>query len=238
MGREEASAAADLVTGAFAIRQLMEELSRSHAPLSLSDSEGRDITPAGWIEHVDAASGWLCLSEQTEGDAIRPGSRLRVRGRVDGVAVVFTIDIVDITAPPAAGGALCRFPLPQHAERIQRRGAYRIRAPLGKLGELVRRVDGSERRYPVLDLSGDGIGVLATGAHGCETGELWRHCRLEIEKDNPIPCDLTVRTLGGLLDIDGVRIGCAFERPTPEARRTIEKYVLDFQRAARGLARS
>lgn len=238
MGREEASAAPDLVTGAFAIRQLLDELSRSHAPLSISRLGSGFDTLTGWIEQVDGASGWLRPSEIAPDAQIRPGNRFRVQGRLDGVAIIFTIEVLDVIPTSDAPGALCRFPLPASAERLQRRGAYRVRAPRGRLGEVIRRINGSERRYPVLDLSGDGVGILAADAPGCDPDELWRHCRLEIANEAPIPCDLTVRTLSTVLDGFGTRIGCSFERPSPEAKRAIEKFVLDFQRASRGLNRA
>jgi c-di-GMP-binding flagellar brake protein YcgR len=233
--RDESSAAPDLVTGPYAVRQLLEALSRSHAPLDIGISGQCRGWLTGWIEAVDARTGWLRIAASPSDEAPQAGSRLSVKGRADGVEVNFEVEIVEHERPSSASEALLRFLLPARAERLQRRGAYRIQAMRGgRLGELARRMNGSERRHAVLDLSGDGVGILVERNNAPSPGDIWRNCRLEIDQEAPIPCDLTVRTLQALPHGNSLRVGCAFERLPAEVRRSVERYVIDFQRAARG----
>ena len=78
-----------------------------------------------------------------------------------------------------------------------------------------------------------GLASIAPGS-----GEIWRHCRLEIPGYAPIPCDLEVRFVSeGLLgEAAGSRVGCEFHRPTPETQRAIQIYVMDVERISRARA--
>lgn len=235
--RDDPSAAPDLVTGPYAVRQLLDTLSRSHAPLTLGTDGQTRARLVGWIETVDARTGRLRVTRSPADAVPQAGSRLSVQGRADGVEVNFEIELVGLEGSQSATEALFRFLLPARAERLQRRGAYRIRALRnGRLGELARRTNGGERRHPVLDLSGDGLGILVERDNAPSPGDIWRNCRLEIDQEAPIPCDLAIRTLQAVPNARGLRVGCAFERLPAEVRRSVEKYVIDFQRSARGKA--
>lgn len=235
MKRDEPSTTPDLVTGMLAIRQLLEALSRSHEPLAIACPDVPEAPLTGWIEAVEESAGHLRLGTEPACELPRAGSRLNIRGRADGVEVAFEIDVIDRQPGTRDGEPMYRFKLPARAERLQRRDAYRIRAMRGhSLGDLVRRLGGSERQYPIVDLSGDGVGLLVDDGSPPATGDVWRNCRLEFGDEAPIPCDLAVRTLTRSPEGSTLRVGCAFEHPPAETRRSIEKYVLDFQRATRG----
>ena len=234
MTRDDPTPAPEEVTGPLAVRQLLELLSRSTAPLTIHRTGAEAAMLDGWLEDISVPSGKIRLLRLLPATLPVPGSRLRVLGRVEGVEVRFELTVDRSEEVHGSSDAICSFALPVRAERLQRRSTYRVRArQVGHLGAVARRLDGSERFYPVLDLSGDGLALLVAEGQPPSPGELWRHCRLEIERDHPIPCDLVVRALTTPPEVQGTRVGCAFDRPSAEALRSIERYVIDIQRSTR-----
>ena len=115
----------------------------------------------------------------------------------------------------------------------QRRDAFRVNPPETYPVEcVIRSMGDAQNVYRVLDLSPEGLALMLGPGHPTpESGESWSHCRIEIPGYPPIPCDLVVRFVSDTLMGDGQsrRIGCEFDRPSPQAQRALQIYVTDLQ---------
>lgn len=231
------------------IRQILEQLRRHRSMLSIATTAGLRPIGHGRLEAIAPGFVWLRLEGSPDSASFHEGTRFAVSTCADGVTIQFELALRHAGAESEGIVTRLSCALPTRLLRIQRREAYRIRDDAGlPLGDLVRRVDGGERTHPLLDLSGDGLAIVLPSRDTPDIGTLWRHCRLEFPDLPPVPCDLRVRALApessgaGETDQAWSRVGCVFERPSTEAQRRIEAYVIAVQRHARarreGLART
>jgi c-di-GMP-binding flagellar brake protein YcgR len=228
------------------IRQVLEQLQRAGARLALRVSGDERSIGAGRIEALGPGFAWLRVDNELTATWMRDGLRLEASTRADGIAIRFEVVLRHVIADPEGRGIRLSCALPRELVRVQRREAYRIRtAGVHALGNRVRRIPGGELAYTLLDLSADGVAIELPAAELPELGTLWRHSRLEFPGYPPIPCDLRVRALGpeaaateeGRPEDARLRVGCVFERPSPEAQRAIQAYVIAVQRHARSAGR-
>lgn len=125
--------------------------------------------------------------------------------------------------------------LPAVGWRIQRRNAFRVRAPLHDNAEVVlRQPDRSEWRCPLIDLSVGGLAVwLPDGLKVPEAGTTWHHCRIEASGLDAIPCDLVLIRSDNPEPNDRVRLCCEYDRLPSDPARRIQLYVMDIEKRSR-----
>jgi len=222
------------------IQQILEQLRRDRTPLSLGVVGGNPEPTTGRLETLAPGFVWLRLEGTPDPALLREGIRLAVSTRTDGVTIRFELVLRHAGAERDSSGVRLSCARPRQLVRIQRREAYRIRDSAGlPLGDLIRRVPGGECAHPLLDLSADGLAIALPLEETPAIGTVWRYCRLELPELPPVPCELRVCAIGiessdvGGSDSSWRRVGCAFERPSPEAQRSIQAYVIAVQRHAR-----
>jgi c-di-GMP-binding flagellar brake protein YcgR len=221
------------VTDAQTIRLMLIELMTGGHRLSLVPLGActrnlaglRLLTDERGIRLTHASGEWPALAELIDATITAEvrGARLR-------------FEAASPTLEAHEGGTALRLAWPQRLLRLQERDAFRVQ-PADQPGPqcVLRTEPGRERAHAVLDLSALGLSLhwpASVPAPG--VGELWLHCRLEIPGRAPLPCDLRVRAVNPLSgDDDAARkIGCEFDRPTPETQRAAQVYVLETERAA------
>jgi c-di-GMP-binding flagellar brake protein YcgR len=222
------------------IQQILEQLRRDRTPLSLGVAGGNSDLAIGRLETLAPGFLWLRLEGAHDPALLRDGVRLTVSTQADGVTIHFELALRHAGAERDGTGVRLSCARPKQIVRVQRREAYRVRDTTGMpLGDLIARIPGGERPYPLLDLSADGLAIALPVQEIPEVGTVWRYCRLELPELPPVPCELRVCAIGiEAPEADGTdsswrRVGCAFERPSPEAQRSIQAYVIAVQRHAR-----
>ena len=218
------------VTDPGAIAQVLDDLVQARAVVALHSRDGG--------ADLSRLTGWDARGLRLDPPA--DDRRLAALTRTAGLTAVASLDGVryqfDLQTPVPANDAaypalVCT--LPQRAYRLQRRDAFRVNPPETYPVECVIRSMGDEQNvYRVLDLSPEGLALILGPGHPTpESGESWSHCRVEIPGYPPIPCDLVVRFVSDTLMGDGQsrRIGCEFDRPSPQAQRALQVYVTDLQ---------
>ena len=222
------------------IQQILEQLRRDRTPLALGVTGSPPAMAVGRLETLAPGFLWLRLEDTPDPALLRDGVRFAVSTQADGVTIRFELALRHAGAERDGGAMRLSCALPRQLVRIQRREAFRIRDGAGMpLGDLVRRVPGGEHPHPLLDLSADGLAIALPAHETPDVGTVWRHCRLEFPDLPPVPCELRVCAIGPEpCDTDSAdhgwqRVGCSFERPSPEAQRSIQAYVIAVQRHAR-----
>jgi c-di-GMP-binding flagellar brake protein YcgR len=233
-------AASPPIDAPLEIQQILEQLRRDRTALSLGVAGGTSDLAIGRLETLAPGFVWLRLEGAPDAALLRDGIRLTVSAKVDGVTIRFELALRHAGAERDGTGLRLSCARPTQLVRVQRREAYRIRDTAGiPLGDLIRRIPGGERPDPLLDLSADGLAIALPAQETPEMGTVWRYCRLELPELPPVPCELRVCAIGiAPPEADDTnsswrRVGCTFERPSPEAQRSIQAYVIAVQRRAR-----
>ena len=227
-----------VVEGPLAMKAVLEDLLRERALITLYSAANPEEFVVSQILRADAHGIRLDFTTDESRRNALMGAGIVVVAFLDRIKIQFECPHPQVSLQEGLSVLVCQMPDRMH--RIQRRDAFRVRPPVRRPVEcVVRPTQGGERTYRVLDVSASGVALMASAdAPAPGSGEIWRHCRLEIPGYAPIPCDLEVRFVSeGLLgEAAGSRVGCEFHRPTPETQRAIQIYVMDVERISRARA--
>lgn len=228
-----------VVEGPLAMKAVLEDLLRERALITLYSAANPEEFVVSQILRADAQGIRLDFTTDESRRNALMGAGIVVVAFLDRIKIQFECRHPQVSQHEGLSVLVCQMPDRMH--RIQRRDAFRVRPPVRRPVECVVRPTqgGGERTYRVLDVSASGVALMASADTPTPgSGEIWRHCRLEIPGYAPIPCDLEVRFVSeGLLgEAAGSRVGCEFHRPTPETQRAIQIYVMDVERISRARA--
>lgn len=221
------------VRGPLAIRAVLDDLVRERPLVSLYSSRNFDQFVVSQILGWDESGvRFDFVTDQGRRSALLGADRVVILAFLDRIKIQF--DALELSPGAEGDKPILRCAVPQVLYRIQRRETFRVR-PAGRINAdcVVRMGAGDERVYRVADISAGGLGLtLPPGEPLPASGDSWQHCRLEIPGYPAIPCSLAVRVVADGLrgDSNGTRIGCEFIRPTPQAQRAVQLYVMDLER--------
>lgn len=226
------------VDGALGVLALIRELVASNALFALyapNDHESFAISRIISLSRERIVVD-LNTSASRAGEILRDGPILAV-GFLERVKVQFTLEPTDRIAQDGSTHVVCR--APSRAYRIQRREAYRVFPPSQHEISIVLRIgDGVEAEMPLLNLSVGGASVGWSTAHKePRVGQHFEHCRIEAGAEGAIPCTISVRQVGELVETDaraktGQRqVGLVFEALPPPVERRIQRLVNELERA-------
>jgi c-di-GMP-binding flagellar brake protein YcgR len=218
------------IAGAREIGWTLQHIVAARAPVTLHRAtDHHSFLVAHLLAHAPAFLRFELLDATARDHALLAADRLVAVALIDRIKLQF--DACEPRLLHEGGFMQLRCAFPRRIVRIQRREAFRVRPPeRHPVVCVLRSADGTERHLRVHDISADGLALTVPGSEpALSPGEIWRHCRLEIEGLPPIPCDIEIRTLGNAAR-GSVRVGCGFHRPRPESQRAIQRYVIDVQR--------
>jgi hypothetical protein len=231
-GRE---AAYEPVVDPQAIRLMLTELMVRERPLKLTPAGGGAVPPLDDLRLRVSREG-LTLTGPGSGDIVDaiPFADAILSTDLHGARLRFHAQSPRLIRDQDRWALQMGWPL--RLLRLQERSAFRIRPSEPAHAMCVLRSGvGQERVHRVVDLSADGLALAWPDAMPRpEPDHVWQHCRLELPGQAPIPCDLRVRAIheprAG--EAGGLRVGCEFDRPTPETQRAAQRYVIAAEREA------
>lgn len=157
---------------------------------------------------------------------------------IDKVKVQFSLEklsSIQYEGYPAFSGAV-----PDKLLRLQRREFFRLSIPISapvNLNADVRRGDGNtiELDIPLWDISGGGIGLLATTeqAQYLQRGDVLNECRILLPDETALSVNLVIRNMLEVTSRNGtrlVRIGCEFVNMPPSRLNIVQRYITRIER--------
>lgn len=167
------------------------------------------------------------------------GSRILVVGHLRDIKIQFVVTGAVRTGTRQDPAIRC--PLPETLYRIQRRASHRVRIfPVGLVQvrmkvetshpvDTTRRI-ATEKIYPVVDLSTDGLGFQWPGDIALpEIGTRFGDVLLESQEWSPIACWLEVVRVMGAETVTGRVIGCQLG-VAPTSATTLARSLIGLQR--------
>ena len=171
-------------------------------------------------------------------------TRLLAADRIIFIADVEGVDCqfkaTSITKAKYQGEPVFAIPIPDSILWVQRREFFRVRVPLGVPAYCeVKQVDGSYRKYKVIDISSGGISLHDEFQDiDLETGVVLSACKLELPEYGHGQINLEVRNIlpyriGS--KPAGKKIGCSFVNLGMSFAATIQRYINSVEAARRRL---
>jgi c-di-GMP-binding flagellar brake protein YcgR len=163
---------------------------------------------------------------------------LTVVGTPGSVKIQFRLQNVEEVASPGKSGRPGRHLLtalvPAEGWRVQRRNAFRVQPPAGDRAVVILRQPGkAEQAGLVTDISVGGLAVTWPADDPPPLGARLRHCRVEAEGIDPIPCDLRVVRVDTAPGSSLPTVSCEFEGMPHTVSRFVQLYVMDIEKRAR-----
>ncbi|MGD8926116.1 MAG: flagellar brake protein [Thioalkalispiraceae bacterium] len=164
--------------------------------------------------------------------------RILFKADVEGVDCQFKAS--SITKAKLHGEPVFAIPIPESILWVQRREFFRVRIPLGvPVFCEVKQVDGSYRKYKVLDISSGGISLHDEYKDlNLEAGIVLSACTLELPEHGHGQVNLEVRNILPYRQGDrdaGKKIGCSFVNLGMSFAATIQRYINAVEAARRRL---
>lgn len=155
-------------------------------------------------------------------------NRAVVKTDYDGIVAQFSIK--DIRKARLQGKPTFACSLPESILWLQRRDAYRVKIPLSeKVTCEVIHGDDQSVIYPVLDISGGGIGLFdANDELELEPGNVFNNCKLSLGKYDSAYIDLEIRNhlvINPQNPSAGHRCGCAFLNLSSNFEASMQKFI-------------
>lgn len=222
------------IDGTMAVRALVRELiaTRSLVTLYAGDNVGPYVVSRVLSLEADTIEFDFDFPE-AQRQPLLAAPILTVVGAPGSVKIQFAVTDFEVSDP--AGGAVLTAPIPAVGWRVQRRNAFRVRPPeVDQAVVVVRRGAGKELATRLDDLSAGGLALLwPAGEPVPELGLTLRHCRIEAEHIDPIPCDLRLIRAPATPDGQPVRISAEFYAMPQAVSRHVQMYVVDVEKRER-----
>jgi c-di-GMP-binding flagellar brake protein YcgR len=218
------------------ILALMRALARERALLGCRFGTGASRLPTRVLS-MDPALGELVLElgrDLAKEASRHEGQAACLVGLLDGVKVQFEADGAQVIA--GNGNPALRVRLPESVVRLQRREAFRLRAPVLRPPEcLVPAGPGHPAsRFRVLDLSCEGLALVASpGQPDFAVGSRLAACTLDLPGAVPLRVDLDVIRAAEHVTPSGNErrtCGCRFARLPGPAAHAIQRYIHAVER--------
>ena len=160
-------------------------------------------------------------------------------GYLDSVKLQFDVSGLMLVHGPRA--SVLSGSYPRELFRFQRRGAYRVRAPLrSQPMARLRHTDIAEMQLAlrVLDLGIGGCALLLPDdVPPMQVGGLMNQVQIDLDADTHLDVDLRLAHITSLNpESHGVRLGCEFERADPAALRALQRFIDQTQKRGRLLS--
>ena len=191
---------------------------------------------------VNQANNTLIL-DVARGDALNhellSGKGAEFITQLDGVSISFAtgpVSLCDYEKLPA----LC-IALPQSLIRLQRREHFRVPLPIARPIKCIVPSTSQEDPEPIhahiVDIGCGGVAIAESGGRlGPETGRILPNCRLLLPDTDVITSSLEVRNSAQIRLPNGAfqtRLGCKFLDLPNDMAATLQRFVMDIERARR-----
>jgi len=226
--------AAFRVNSAREVLALMRELNDTSTPIQISSPDGTGLATIMWS--VDSATSRISLRADDDDlrlQALIAGDEATAVAYLDAVKLQFELeDLVLVRSP---NGCALQARLPTTVYRLQRRQAYRVRTPeRGAPKALLRHpaMPDMPLSLRVLDLSIGGCALLLPeDVPPLEPGSTLHGVRLELDPVTRLPATLQLQHVSSIhAQSQGLRLGCELLDMSPEAERTLQRYIDQTQK--------
>jgi c-di-GMP-binding flagellar brake protein YcgR len=229
-----------LIENPIAVSAKLKQLVKLHSTVTATFNSGNDSMNTVIIEvlkDMDLVALDYGPSESLN-QKMLAADRIVFKADVDGVDCQFRAS--SITKAKYQGEPVFAVPIPDSILWVQRREFFRIRIPLGVPAYCeVKQVDGSYRKYKVLDISAGGIALHDEFKDlNLEPGVVLSACKLELPDHGHGQVNLEIRNIlphreGGKQK--GRKLGCQFVNLGMSFAATIQRYINAIEAARRRL---
>lgn len=234
--------AAFRVSNQHEVLALMRELNDTSTSIQISSPDGVGLETVMWS--VDSTTGRISLRADANDlrlQALIAGDEATAVAYLDAVKLQFELE--DLVLVRSASSCALQARLPTTVYRLQRRESYRVRTPeRGSPKALLRHpsLPDMPLALRVLDLSIGGCSLLLPGdVPPLEAGSTLHGVRLELDPVTRLPATLQLQHVSSIhSQSQGLRLGCELLDMSPEAERTLQRYIDQTQKRRRLLQAS
>jgi c-di-GMP-binding flagellar brake protein YcgR len=219
---------------------LLRQLREGEVPVQLSVPDGQTLGTTLWsLDDRHRRLAFTIDPSHPRAEAMLTSDELVAVAYLDSVKLQF--DLPGAVLVRGRDGAALQAPFPGEMYRFQRRGAYRVRT-------LERSSPTAHLRHPslpdmllplrVIDVSIGGCALLVGhDVPPLQPGTQLASVRVELDADTRFETGLQLQHVTDIQPgARAVRIGCAWERLSPAAERTLQRYIDQTQKRRRLLS--
>lgn len=219
---------------------LLRQLRDGDVPVHLSNPDGQTLSTSLWaLDDQRRRMGFAIDADHPRTESLLSGDELVAVAYLDSVKLQF--DLRDPVVVRGRDGAALQAPFPDEMYRFQRRSAYRVRT-------LERSSPTAHLRHPALPDMLLPLRVIDVSIGGCalrvghdvpplQPGTRLASVRVELDADTRFDAGLMLQHVTEIQPGSrGVRIGCAWDRLSPLAERTLQRYIDQTQKRRRMLS--
>lgn len=219
---------------------LLRQLRQGDVPVQLSIPDGQTLGTTLWsLDDQARRLGFSFDPSNPRAEALLASDELVAVAYLDSVKLQF--DLPGAVLVRGRDGAALQAPFPSEMYRFQRRSAYRVRT-------LERSSPTAHLRHPSLPEMLLPLRVIDVSIGGCallvghdvpplQPGTRLASVRVELDADTRFETGLQLQHVTDIQPgARAVRIGCAWDRLSPAAERTLQRYIDQTQKRRRLLS--
>lgn len=220
------------LTSGVQISSVLRRLLDEHTLLTVSFPDSTELFTSAVLS-VDAQAGRFSLDELNPNrghQQVRPGSVLRIEGRLHGVDTRFLAAVEDIGIEN--GIYFYRLAFPEYLIYKQRRQYHRVPVKLTlQHGISLTGEHPGYARARLTDISAGGLGGTVTDGSPLVAGARYT-CSIQLAKEAPIVATVEIR-FAAKDNARQQRFGAMFVDVSPQDRRRITRLVMELERELR-----